>query len=129
MAERLTRQELYAFVWSQPMSKLAGRFGMSDVALKKHCAHAEVPTPDRGYWAKKESGKPALQVALPRRPPGMSDEVFVAGGNYWYRSWSEEDLEPIPPPPEFSEPIEAMREWIPMASNIVPPGPMELHRN
>ena len=113
MAERLTRQDLYDLVWSRPMSKLADRFGISDVALKKKCARADIPTPDRGYWAKKESGKPTIQVVLPRRPPGMSDEVFGGGGNYWYRSFSEEELlESVPAPPESSEPIEAVKDWI-----------------
>lgn len=112
MPERLSRQELYDLVWSQPMSKLADRFGISNVALKKTCARAEIPTPDRGYWAKKESGKPAIQVTLSRRPPGMSDEVLVAGGDYWYRSWPEEELLKPVPVPEFPEPIEAVKEWI-----------------
>ena len=113
MAESIKRQELYDLVWSQPMSKLAVRFGMSDVALKKHCARAGIPTPDRGYWAKKESGKPTIQVALPRRPPGMSEEVFGSGGNYAHRSRTEEEvLASVPSAPEFSESIDSVKEWI-----------------
>jgi hypothetical protein len=69
MTKRLSRAELYALVWSEPMKTLAGRFGISDVALKKTCARAEIPTPDRGYWAKKEAGKCPMQVALPEWPP------------------------------------------------------------
>jgi len=65
MAERLSRQELYDRVWSEPMRTLAAGFGISDVALKKTCARAHIPTPDRGYWAEKEAGKPTRQVALP----------------------------------------------------------------
>jgi len=33
----LTRQELYDFVWSTPMTKLAKDFGLSDVGLAKIC--------------------------------------------------------------------------------------------
>jgi hypothetical protein len=87
MAEQFSRKSLYDLVWSQPMKTLAARFEISDVALKKTCERAAVPTPDRGYWAKKEAGKGTFQVPLPVRSPGMDDEVVIAaGGNSWYRS-------------------------------------------
>ena len=111
MAERLSRQELYDRVWSEPMRTLAAAFGISDVALKKACARAHVPTPERGYWAKKEAGKPTRQALLPPRPPGMNDEVQIGGGNSWYWNWSREELlGPIPP--QFDEPLEQVRERI-----------------
>lgn len=114
MTQRLSRKELYELVWSEPMKNLSGRFGISDVALKKTCIRAEIPTPNLGYWAKKEAGKSAYQPPLPERPPGLDDEVVVAAGkDYWYRGWSNEDLlAPLPPPPEFPEPIEAVRDRI-----------------
>src|ERR1700689_67481 len=91
MAEQLSRKKLYDLVWSEPMRNLSVRFGISDVALKKTCARAGIPTPDRGYWAKKQAGKEAIQAVLPMRPPGMDDEVSIAsGGNGWYQHWSEE---------------------------------------
>ena len=54
------------------------------------------------------------QVGLPERPPGMDDEVLIgAGHGYWHSGWSEEELlDPLPPPPEFEEPIEGVRERI-----------------
>jgi len=114
MAERLSRKTLYDLVWSEPMKTLSARFGVSDVGLKKACARATIPTPDRGYWAKRDAGKETLQAALPARPPGMDDEVSVAGGrNRYHGSWTEEDLvRPIGAPPEFSEPIETVRARI-----------------
>jgi hypothetical protein len=117
MSERLSRQELYDLVWSEPVMNLAIRFGISDVALKKTCARASIPTPDRGYWAKKQAGKPTIQVSIPRRPPGMSDEIFLGGaGNNNYYSYGsrtkEELLGPLPPPPEFIESLEHVRESI-----------------
>jgi hypothetical protein len=111
---RLSRKELYELVWSEPMKILAPRFGISDVALRKTCARAEIPTPGLGHWAKKTAGKNTSQDALPDRPPGMDDEVVIgAGQGYWHSGWNEEELlAPLPPPPEFEEPIERVRERI-----------------
>jgi hypothetical protein len=114
MAERLSRKKLYDLVWSEPMRNLSARFGISDVALKKTCARAIIPTPDRGHWAKKEAGKETFQVALPMRPPGMDDEVSIAsGGNGSYRySDKEEILGFVGAPPQFAESIETVRARI-----------------
>ena len=110
----MTRQELYDLVWSTPMKTLAAQFGISDVGLKKTCARAEIPTPDRGHWAKRAAGKKTSPVALPPRPPGMSDEVVIARGrDYWYVNLTREELlGPLPPQPEFPESLEAVRERI-----------------
>ena len=114
MAKRLSRKELYELVWSEPMKILAPRFGISDVALRKTCARAEIPTPGLGHWAKKTAGKNTSQEALAERPPGMDDEVVIgAGQGYWHSGWNEEELlAPLPPPPEFEESIERVRERI-----------------
>jgi hypothetical protein len=118
MAERLSRNELYNLVWSEPLRTLSARFGISDVALRKTCVKAAIPTPERGYWARKDAGHKVVQTALPLRPPGMDDEVVVAGaGKWWYRDEKKEELHaPLPPPPEFPEPIDAVRGRI--AKNI-----------
>ena len=114
MAERLSRKALYDLVWSEPMMTLSARFGITDVALEKTCARAGIPTPERGYWAKKEAGKETSRAAFSLRPPGMSDDVEIgAGGNNAYGYRPEEDLlAPIGAPPVFSEPIEAVRARI-----------------
>ena len=119
--KRFSRKELYDLVWSEPMKTLAGRFGISDVALKKNCERAAIPTPDRGYWAKKDAGKETTQALLPDRPLGMDDEVLIGGG-HWYGHgyWSEDDLlGPLPERPEFPEPIEAVRERVSRAMGEV----------
>jgi hypothetical protein len=58
MNSEFTRKELYGLVWSQPMRTAARSVGISDVALARHCRKANVPVPPRGYWARKQSGKP-----------------------------------------------------------------------
>jgi len=112
MAQTLSRQVLYDLVWSTPLKQLCERFGISDVALKKTCAKADIPTPERGYWARKEAGKKVQQIALPPRAPGMDDDVVVGGGIYGRHStWTNEELlGPMPLVPEFSEALESVRE-------------------
>lgn len=114
MAQQLSRTELHSLVWSEPMRTLSASFGISDVALKKTCARAKIPTPRRGYWAKKEAGKNPLPEPLPERPPGMAHDVLVAAGrNPWQGIGSDEELlSGTPKPPEFPEPIGAAREQI-----------------
>ena len=71
----ISREELYALVWQTPMTKLAKRYGISDVALHKICRKHSVPTPPQGYWAKLQHGKPVQQTALP--PIGSSSTGHI----------------------------------------------------
>jgi hypothetical protein len=76
-----TRQELYDLVWSEPMKTLAARFDISDVGLAKACRGANIPVPERGYWAKLKSGKPTTKGKLPPRDIGETDRVTFAAKN------------------------------------------------
>jgi hypothetical protein len=57
------RWRVYSAVWSEPLAKVARRFGMSAVDLLRACRELEIPTPPRGYWTRKMAGEP-----VPRRP-------------------------------------------------------------
>ncbi len=81
----LTREELFERVWAEPMSALAPKLGISDVALKKRCQNLGVPTPPRGYWAKLAAGKRVKRPLLPsswevpkrtKREPQSAEEVW-----------------------------------------------------
>jgi hypothetical protein len=65
----LTRKELYDLVWSEPMTKLADKFGLSDVGLKKKCCKHNIPVPPRGYWARKQAGQKPAVTPLPKGFP------------------------------------------------------------
>jgi hypothetical protein len=65
MTTTLTREELYALVWSEPIQKIAPRYGLSDRGFGKLCARYEIPVPPRGWWAKKAAGKRLKQPPLP----------------------------------------------------------------
>jgi hypothetical protein len=69
---RLTREELYARVWSEPMRTLAKHYGLSDVGLAKTCKRLRVPVPGRGYWAKKAAGHSVKPKLLPILPPNQT---------------------------------------------------------
>jgi hypothetical protein len=73
----LTRQELYDLVWSTPMIKLAEQFGLSDVGLTKICDRHRVPTPPRGYWAKKDAGKPVKQIIFTQVDDPFLDRIEI----------------------------------------------------
>ena len=56
-AEPLSREQLYALVWKEPMLAIAARFGVSSSYLARVCTMLNVPRPARGYWAKLAVGK------------------------------------------------------------------------
>jgi len=115
MAERLSREELYDLVWSKTMGSLSTRFGVSNAVLKQTCQRVAIPMPGPSHWTKKAFGKETLQAALPARLPGMDNDVVVARpfDRYWFSKSKMKQLYPPPrTPPEFPEPIEAVRERI-----------------
>src|SRR3989442_3999545 len=65
------REELYAQVWSEPMVRLAKRYGVSDVALAKVCRKLDIPVPPRGYWRRLETGWGPMPPPLPKARPGV----------------------------------------------------------
>ena len=67
-SERLTieREELYCQVWAEPIFRLAPKYGISNVALKKICKKLNVPTPPRGYWAKIQNHIRVERTPLPK---------------------------------------------------------------
>ncbi len=59
-----SREELYEQVWSEPMTTLAQKYGLSDVGLRKKCKKFKIPLPPQGYFLRgqrrKDEGKPPL---------------------------------------------------------------------
>jgi hypothetical protein len=66
----VTRELLYELVWSEPMLKVAARYGVSSSYMARVCTQLYVPRPERGYWAKLAVGKAPKQPALPEPRPG-----------------------------------------------------------
>lgn len=57
---------LYQEVWDEPMTKVAQRYNVSDVALKKTCKKLNIPVPGRGYWSKVRAGEKMTKPPLPQ---------------------------------------------------------------
>ena len=74
---RLTRQELYNLVWSEPVWTLAKRYGFSDVWLAKICRKHNIPRPPRGYWARKHAGFRVTQTPLPKKGTESTIEIHT----------------------------------------------------
>ncbi|MGY3573136.1 hypothetical protein ACVMB1_000340 [Bradyrhizobium sp. USDA 4504] len=91
----ISREALYDLVWTEPVRTIAQRMGVSDVWLKKCCAKADIPVPDRGYWAKLRADKKVIRQKLPPRSPGMATVVTIGTGPRSY---------PWPPNPEADLP-------------------------
>jgi len=66
----VTREELYALVWAQPMTKVCEQFGISSSYMVRVCTLLNVPRPPRGHWQKLAVGKAATAEALPEPLPG-----------------------------------------------------------
>lgn len=66
------RETLYNEVWTEPITTVAPKYGLSDVGFAKVCRSLSIPLPGRGYWAKLRSGGVVKQTPLPKLKPGES---------------------------------------------------------
>jgi hypothetical protein len=106
-----TRQELFELVWSEPMTKLAARYGISGNGLAKACRKADVPVPERGYWNRLHAGQKVEKTSLPNTGPNTPDRVIIDP------PLPRPEAPPPPPvPPTVQEKIEREgREATPIA--------------
>lgn len=88
----VTREELYEQVWSEPMLKVAARFGVSSSYMARVCTRMNVPRPALGYWAKLAVGKAPKQPPLPEARP-LDELVWSRGGD------DVRVAKPLPKPP------------------------------
>lgn len=89
----VSREDLYQLAWSQPMTKLADRFGVSSGYLARICSRLNVPTPERGHWAKLAAGKKVYEPPLPEAQP--TDELEWARESDCPSEWKV--ILPVPP--------------------------------
>ena len=69
----VSREALYEAVWTDAVTVVAPRYGLSNVGLVKICKKLGIPVPPRGYWAKVKAGRPTRKLPLPSLPAGARD--------------------------------------------------------
>lgn len=124
MPHEFTRQSLYELAWSEPIQALAKKLSLSDRGLAKICVAANIAVPARGYWAKKQAGKPVTRPDLPPRALGQSDFVYI--GRDWYARASDDTeilASPTPPPPTFEPDMNVVQA---QAAALVAKAPLPL---
>jgi hypothetical protein len=73
---KLTRKKLYDLVWSEPLTKLAKKFGSSDNILRATCKKYNIPLPKSGHWMKIQYGKPVIIEELDEVYSGPDEILF-----------------------------------------------------
>lgn len=71
------REDLYVEVWREPATEVAKRYGVSSNALGKICERLGVPTPTRGYWARRAVGMIEPTPPLPPLRGNSESELTV----------------------------------------------------
>lgn len=70
---KLTRAQLFVWLWTNPAEAIAADAGISGTYLRKICVRFDIPKPPRGYWRRLQTGKPGRQPRLPN--PEENKEV------------------------------------------------------
>lgn len=110
---KLTREQLYKWVWSCPVTKIAEEIGVSGSGLGRKCKSHNVPTPGRGYWYQVQLGKPVQCLPLPQVDKS-SDLVSIQVSDERAKAL---DLLPIP----FAESTDTPAPSKDLGSEIVDP--------
>lgn len=74
---RITRQELYHYVWSKTLRSIAEELGTSYVELVRACAVMNVPRPSPGHWENVRLGVGVQQASLPEAQAGIALETLL----------------------------------------------------
>jgi hypothetical protein len=65
MGSTFERCALYDQVWSEPLTTLAKKYGLSDNGLRKICKTMNIPLPSAGHWARIAAGQQIPRTPLP----------------------------------------------------------------
>ena len=69
----VTREKLYDEIWTEPITKVSKRFGVSDSYLIRVLKDLNIPRPPRGYWAMVAAGIHPEKPPLPA--PKLGDAI------------------------------------------------------
>lgn len=87
------RSALYDEVWTEPLTKLGKKYGLSDNGLRKVCKAMNIPLPQAGHWARLAAGQVVPRTPLPDEvecvtfvsnpPPAPEDQFHVPEDDAW----------------------------------------------
>ena len=83
----LTRKELYDLVWSEPLSRLAKKYKISDNGLRKICKRMNIPIPAMGHWQKIQNNMKVTIVKFPDKYDGKDEIVLHKKGSDEIHQW------------------------------------------
>ncbi|MPZ34886.1 MAG: hypothetical protein GEV13_28540 [Rhodospirillales bacterium] len=66
----LSRDQLYAAVWTKPIAIAAAELRLTSMRLKRLCREYDVPLPSLGHWRKSSQRRERDTVPLPPAKPG-----------------------------------------------------------
>ena len=66
----VSREELYASTWAEPVSRLAKRYGLTDYKFRQLCIRLSIPTPRQDHWSKVRAGDRPDPPPLPSNYKG-----------------------------------------------------------
>lgn len=73
---KIDRADLYRLVWIEPLTRLAERYGLSDVGLRKVCVRHDIPLPPQGYRQQLAAGRTSKPIPLPKSKTGTMVEFM-----------------------------------------------------
>ncbi len=76
MPIQFERLSLYEEVWSEPLTRLGKKYGLSDNGVRKVCIAMNIPLPKAGHWAKIAAGH-----QIPRTPLPVNSSITVYVSN------------------------------------------------
>jgi hypothetical protein len=71
------REDLYEQVWSEPVTRVAHKYGITGTALSKICHKTGIPTPPVGYWQRLQYGYKPERPPLPALRGGMNSVITI----------------------------------------------------
>ena len=73
--QTVSRRDPYDQVWNEPVTRLAKKYGLSDVGLAKILKKHDIPRPSRGHWAKLQFGHSPPRTPLPNPKDNSSNTM------------------------------------------------------
>ena len=74
---QVRRGDLYEAVWSEPVIKVAARYGITGTGLAKICRRASIPVPPVGYWQRLQHGYAPHRLPLPPLREGTQPVITI----------------------------------------------------